>query len=410
MNLISFFLARRILLSSFYQKGISTMAVISFIGIFIGSFSLALITAITHGYEYTIKNKMQGIHSQITIRASQPLNMLTLEPVLKNEFPEIIQYSPTTARHILIRPINSEQTPDVAIVKGIDPQKEMYTTVLSQKITAPLITQEEFPTLFKKNQILIGQQMASCNELAVGDEVELLYNSSDAVHGRKVTFQSHRVIVGGIFKTGIDEFDSNLIYCSFFLLEELFPDVEVEQIAVQLHEYADETKTITALKKRLGVDVYSWKDLYPSLCAALMLEKYVTFFILALITLVASMNIISLLFMHITQKRPDIAILAAMGMSHTTINHIFFYIGMIISVIASTCGLCAAVIASWLLDAYPFIQLPDAYYVTTLPVHMTWQIIVTVFCLVLFFSFFATWLPIRRIKHINISEVLRFEG
>jgi len=114
--------------------------------------------------------------------------------------------------------------------------------------------------------------------------------------------------------------------------------------------------------------------------------------------------------MQITQKRPEIAILSAMGMNHTAISTIFFYIGMIISICASVSGICAAICASWLLEKYPFIQLPDAYYVTSLPVHMTWQIIVSVFSVVLFFSFFATWLPIRRIKTINVSQVLRFEG
>ena len=76
---------------------------------------------------------------------------------------------------------------------------------------------------------------------------------------------------------------------------------------------------IQKLRHRLGLDVYSWKDLYPSLVASLKLEKYVSFFILALILLVASMNIISLLFMQITQKRPTIALLQAMGMS-TIVN------------------------------------------------------------------------------------------
>jgi lipoprotein-releasing system permease protein len=122
------------------------------------------------------------------------------------------------------------------------------------------------------------------------------------------------------------------------------------------------------------------------------------------------MNIISLLFMQITQKRPDIAILKAMGMSHGSISSIFFIIGMTISCVASFFGLLAAVIASWLLQRYPFITLPDTYYVTHLPVAMNGEIIVAVFCVVIIFSLFATWLPIQRIRSINVSRVLRFEG
>ena len=56
----------------------------------------------------------------------------------------------------------------------------------------------------------------------------------------------------------------------------------------------EETAVIEKLKKRLPhLQVNSWKDLYPALVSSLKLEKYVMFFILALITLVASMNMIS---------------------------------------------------------------------------------------------------------------------
>lgn len=410
MNVTSFFLARRILLKSMYQKSISTMTVISFLGIFIGSFSLALITAITQGYEYAIQNKMQGIHAQIIIRAAQPLNMSSLAPVLQNEFPEIKSFSPTCTQHLLLRANNDTSSPTVAIIKGIDPQQESLTSSLAQKITAPLISPAMFPELLYTDHVIIGQHMAHENNFALGDTIELLFSNNESVRGRKVTFNAHSAVVGGIFKTGIDEFDTNLIYCRMSFLKTLFPNAEIDQVNIQLHTGTNEAQTIEKLKKRLGLEIHSWKDLYPALFAALALEKYVTFFILALITLVASMNIISLLFMQITQKRPDIALLTALGMSHSAIRSIFFYIGMIISISASSCGLLAAILASWLLDRYPFIQLPDAYYVTTLPVHMNWQIIVAVFLIVLFFSLCATWFPAQRIKYINVSEVLRFEG
>jgi ABC-type lipoprotein release transport system permease subunit len=99
-----------------------------------------------------------------------------------------------------------------------------------------------------------------------------------------------------------------------------------------------------------------------------------------------------------------------MGMSQQSISTIFFIIGMTISCVASGCGLIAALIASWLLNKYPFITLPDTYYVTQLPVAMSGEIICAVFCVVILFSFFATWLPIQRIATINVSRVLRFEG
>ena len=193
-------------------------------------------------------------------------------------------------------------------------------------------------------------------------------------------------------------------------MEKIYPNTIIEQINCALAPHTDEAAIIHKLRTRLGLDVYSWKDLYPSLVASLKLEKYVSFFILALVLLVASMNILSLLFMHITQKRPIIALLQALGMPLRSINELFFIMGITISSLASIGGLLAAIFTSWLLQTYPFITLPDAYYVTHLPVAMNWHIIGIVFCTVMILSSCAVWLPIQRIRSINISNVLRFEG
>jgi len=152
------------------------------------------------------------------------------------------------------------------------------------------------------------------------------------------------------------------------------------------------------------------EQLYPALLEALKLEKYAMFLILALITLVASMSIISLLFMQITQKRADIAILKSMGLSAGNISKIFLYVGITIAFFGSAIGLGLAFVAGWLLEKYPFIQLPDAYYVSHLPAKMEWPIFIAVFAIVMILSFLSTWIPARRTKKINISRILRFEG
>ena len=122
------------------------------------------------------------------------------------------------------------------------------------------------------------------------------------------------------------------------------------------------------------------------------------------------MNIMSLLFMQITQKKSIIAVLKAIGMTERSLNLLFFIIAMTISCSASICGLLSALFVSCMLKTYPFITLPDTYYVTHLPVAMDWYIILTVFSLVITLSICATLLPLQRIKYINISHVLRFEG
>ena len=412
----SFFLAQRILFTHVYQKSISTMTIICFAGIFIGSFALALITAIMNGFEVVIHQKMQGIHANLIIQSyHHGINIDVLSKILHKEFPEITAFSPMATQHILLQSntqfssTSEDNIPAVAIMRGIDPVTEIHTSSLSQKIIKQL-SNISFADLFNNNHMIIGKKLAHNNNIHIGDTIELFFIRDGYIQGKKVVFDTQLAVVSGIFDTGIDEFDNGVVYCSLSFLETLYPNIEVEQINVATAPYVNEPELIHKLRKRLGLDVYSWKDLYPSLVATLKLEKYVSFVILALILLVASMNIISLLFMHITQKRPDIALLKAIGMSHRSIVAIFFIIGITISCIASFGGLITALIVSWLLQRYPFITLPDTYYVTQLPVAMNGEIICAVFCVVVIFTVLAILLPIQRIATINISRVLRFEG
>lgn len=200
-----------------------------------------------------------------------------------------------------------------------------------------------------------------------------------------------------------------LLLCSLSFFNQLFPDEGITQIQVRLKDATDEQKIITALTSRLHLEVYSWKDMYPALVAALKLEKYVMFFILALITLVASMNIVSLLFMYITYKRGDIAILKALGVPNATIQQLFILIGMGISLVATISGLFTAFIVCLLLRRYPFISLPDTYYVSHLPVSLDVSTFILVFIVIMTISFCATVYSAKKSNAIVIAHVLKGE-
>ena len=133
------------------------------------------------------------------------------------------------------------------------------------------------------------------------------------------------------------------------------------------------------------------------------------FFILALVTLIASMNIISLIYMLIMEKQSDIAILKSMGFNNKELKIIFLIIGTTISITSGTFGLLAAYICGLILDRYPFIELPDAYYVSQLPIKMDLSIFIQVFITVILIGIIATLIPTRKIFSINVSKTLKTE-
>ncbi|HZW61054.1 MAG TPA: FtsX-like permease family protein [Candidatus Babeliales bacterium] len=407
MNDLISLLAWRYLQGTEQERNISIMVKICFGGILIGTFALALTLFVMHGFEQITHEKLRNIHAQVIIRAyGDTLNVNHLASVLESEFPQIEAWSPTTLKQAIIQNPGSDDLSNVIIVKAIDPAYETKVTTLQNKIAQS----PDLAKIIHDNSIIIGSSLAKELGVTQSDVVTLLIADHEESPSKKVHLTHHSVIIGGIFNTGIDEFDSGLIFCSLDLLHDLWPEVGITQLNLKLKPGSDEQETVNALRERLSIEVFSWKDLYPALVSALKLEKYAMLFILTLIILVASANVLSLSFMHITQKRADIAILQAMGMPLNTIKYIFLLVGSIIAATASTLGLAAAGIAALLLDHYPFITLPDAYYVTHLPVVMEWYLFVFVFLLVMILNVIAIWIPVRSINTQSIAPILRCEG
>ena len=408
MKSLSWYLARRYLPFQRGEYAISTMVIISFISIAIGSFSLALITAIMNGFQVSIHEKMQNIHPQATIYSyNDPIAFNALEKTVTKEFPEIIALSPYALSHVMVRSdiMEDDELPVVAAFKAIDPKAESDVSSLKQKIKKGSSLSE-----VKNNHVLIGKSMADTLGVCSGDSITLIYIEQPTRKQKKVTVLQKEAIIGGVFETGIDEYDSKTIYSSFDFFNELFPDQGITQIGISFAPSTNLNTLIPRVKERIGLQLLTWQELYLPLVSALILEKYAMFLILLLITVVASMNIIALLFMIITHKRSDIAILRAMGLSHTIIARAFIVLGLTISAIATTCGLAAAWGVSWILENYPFIQLPDVYYVSHLPARMEVGIIISVFLIVMLITLLASWFSARRVRSINIANVLRFEG
>lgn len=404
---IVFFLALRFLSSS-SEKTISLMAKICFFSIAIGAFALTLVAAIMNGFEKATHDKLQSIHSDVIIQArGQALNIEKINNVLNTEFKnQIFAFSPQSINHALIKKVKNkvEQT-NLIELRAINPETESQVNALKNM----LISYDKntcWSQLLDNNSVFIGQSLAEQLQVSVGDSVNLLFQPEEEATN-KITLTSQKVKIAAIFKTGIHEFDEHIVYCSFDLFNKLF-NIGITQISIKLKCPKQEKLIIEALQERLsGLEVYSWKDLYPALVSALTLEKYAMIIILALVTLVASMNIISLLFMYITQKKGEIALLKSLSMVDDKLIKVFLTIGMTIALSASAIGIIFASVASWLLKNYPIIKLPDAYYVTYLPAELDWPLIILVLSVVVVVSFLATLLPAYKTKYINIAQVLK---
>ncbi len=113
--------------------------------------------------------------------------------------------------------------------------------------------------------------------------------------------------------------------------------------------------------------------------------------------------------MQIQQKRRDVAILKTMGMSTRDLQKVFMRLGLRLSIFAATSGLGLAALTGIILENYPFIELPDVYYLSYLPARVEPALFLLVFASIVLLAFLAIWIPTRRIEQINITDTLRQE-
>jgi lipoprotein-releasing system permease protein len=153
-----------------------------------------------------------------------------------------------------------------------------------------------------------------------------------------------------------------------------------------------------------------WTEQNRELFRALKLEQVVTFIVIALIVIVAALNILIALTMMVMEKTRDIAVMMSFGVQPGQVRRIFLLQGFLISVVGTALGLLLGYLAAWAGGHYRFIHLPaDVYSIDTLPFAPRWVDGVIVSAVSIGISLLATLYPSHSASRILPAEALRYE-
>jgi lipoprotein-releasing system permease protein len=401
---ITHLISSRFIQGSDKHKTISFMLKVCSISIFMSMMALTIVTAIMTGFEDTTHAKLQGIHSDIMILSpGKPLNYDKIKSYISTHYPDMIQaISPIQSREVIIQKKSDPRAKNLINLKGIDPAQEINTTTLKDVVKPHT---QSLNHLENDYTIILGSQLAQSINVRVGDTIDILVpdHTGSAI---KIQMDTVTCTVTGLCKTGIDEVDEHTAYINMNTYQDI-SDQGIEQINIKLCNPSHESHARFIIEKDIQARTLSWKDLYPALVSALTLEKYAMIALLALITFIAGLNIVSLLFMYITQKKESIALLYAMGMSMKDIRAIFLTLGSKITLYASTLGLAAGLFISTLCQWYPCIKLPDAYYVTYLPFTVDIYTTGILYLLVIVTGYISSWYAVKHISSLSPCAILR---
>jgi len=221
-------------------------------------------------------------------------------------------------------------------------------------------------------------------------------------------------VVGGMFYSGLYQFDSALIFVDLkqgraLLADEPNLESGLEVRVANIFDAPAIAQRIAALAGP-GFKIANWTETEAPLFSALKLEKLVYFAVLLLMVMVAAFNIIATLVMVAMERRREIAILRAMGARGSSIASIFLCEGAILGGGGTLIGVVAGFVAAFLIGHYDLIHLPsDVFMVSTLPMRLYPVNFISVAIATAALSLVAAAYPALKASLLSPVEVIRYE-
>jgi lipoprotein-releasing system permease protein len=159
-----------------------------------------------------------------------------------------------------------------------------------------------------------------------------------------------------------------------------------------------------------GFMTTNWMEQNRELFRALKLEQVVTFIVIALIVIVAALNILIALTMMVMEKTRDIAVMMSFGVEPGQVRRIFLLQGLLISLIGTAVGLILGYLAAWAGGHYHFVHLSaEVYSIDTLPFAPRPLDGIIVAAVSIGISLLATLYPSSAAASVLPAEALRYE-
>jgi lipoprotein-releasing system permease protein len=234
--------------------------------------------------------------------------------------------------------------------------------------------------------------------------------------------------VRGIISSGYRELDSLWCIMSLEAGKQILPDSGAAFLMLKINDpYTQAGYMANTLYGLLDSNygVYTWKILQSSQYSSYESTRQLLLFIMALIVLVASVNVSSATSMLVIERQRDIAVLKASGAGPSFTSAVFlwgaFLTGLAGSIFGIVAGLAIGCSVNSLIRALeralsflsgifhggPVLILDSGYYLEKIPIIVNWNAVFVIALLTIFASVLASWFPARRAGKLKPIEILR---
>ncbi len=407
--MFEWFISFRYLRARHKQKFISLISLISVAGITVGVMALIVVLAVYSGFTSGLRDQILGINSHIIV---QRLGGIIPEYSLVRD--RIITVDDVTGAtpYLYAQTLLSGPRGGTGVVlRGIDPATATGVIALPEQMVVGSVSDLIQEKNARLPNIILGIAMAKDLNVSPGDKVRLI-SPSGPLTPMGVIPKIKTCRVSGIFESGMYEYDSSIAYMNIPDVQNFLESGDVVhgiEVTVREKELNRADKVGERIVALLGSPFVAkdWMSMNRNLFAAFKLEKIGMFICVALIILVAALNIISALIMVVMEKEQDIAILKSMGTTSGSIMKIFFYQGLVIGFLGTFLGVGGGLGLCELLSRYQFIELPsNVYPMNTLPIKVLPMDVTIIAVSAIVITLSATIYPSWKASKVKPAEVL----
>jgi lipoprotein-releasing system permease protein len=408
MNIIRF-ISRRYLFSRKHVSLISVLTGISIAGITLGTALLIIVLSVFNGFFDVIRGFLLSFDPDIRIELYENPVMMYDEELMDRirNHPEVVNLAPYIEGKAML--ISEGRRNDVVTVRGVERGSHIRITELERSVQNGV-----FDLSVQNNRpgIVIGDVLVNRYGLSPGDEIALL--SPTGMRRALTQFsapRASRFMVRGSYNIQ-QIIDEEIVYIDLVAAQRLFNmRNEITGFDLQLTDTDRAERVKAELAGILGDEyrIQTWYDLQKPLYDVMYIEKWGSYFILMIIVLVAVLNIVGSLTMIVLQKKKDIGVLIAMGMTPKTIKKIFVSQGIQIGLIGCGIGGTLGVLLSLAQKEYGIVKLTASFIIDAYPVMINPFDIAIVIGGSMLLCLAASWYPAVRASQVQPADAVRDE-
>lgn len=401
---LEFSLARRFLFSKRRGRFLSAAAWIAVLGLGFGVGALWVAFSVLTGFQAEYRRAILGMNAHVILQKADEISdeaEVEREAASAGSSEEVAGVVPFIYREGLA--VSGPQVKGL-VLKGVDFDRYIRFSRVDIRRTpaAPAENPERLP------EIVLGKTLAQDLGLTRG-VLRVLFPQGlkpEAMGVKNVK----KFFVAGTFESGLYEYDATFALLDLETAKGFFQtDGKVSGLELWLKDPDRAGVWGERLRERFDYPyvVMTWRELNENVFRALEMERLVFGVILGVLVAVSALNVVGTLAMLFLEKRGEVALLRALGLSWRRIRKVFLFDGLLIGCAGVAAGLALGSGVLLFLDLWkPIALAPEVYFVRSVPVVWSGTVLAGVAASSLLIVLGASALTLARVSRLNVVRSL----